>query len=187
MQKIMDCLREYPVIAAVGDDKWEAALKCPAKVIFYMSANLLTIGQRVRQAHEAKKYIMIHLDLAEGIGRDRTGIRFLAGCGVDGILSTRGQLIRMAREQQLFTVQRFFAVDSNGAESIGELMRGANPHILEIMPGVVTKVIRRYSEGGVPVIAGGLIQTEQEAKEALAAGAKAVSTGQPELWGFRNV
>ena len=182
MQNILDCFREHPVIAAVGDDKWEAALKSPAKVIFYMSANLLTISQRVRQAHEAGKYIMVHLDLAEGIGRDRTGIRYLVMAGADGILSTKGQLIRFAREQQLFTVQRFFAVDSSGAESIGDLMRNANPHILEIMPGIVTKVIRRYSEGGVPVIAGGLIQTEQEAREALAAGAKAVSTGEPKLW-----
>lgn len=184
MQKILDCFREHPVVAAVGDDKWAAALQSPAKVIFYMSANLLTIEQRVRQAHAANKYIMVHLDLAEGIGRDRTGIRYLVQCGVDGILSTKGQLIRFAREQNLFTVQRFFAVDSGGADSIGELMRNANPHILEIMPGVVTKVIRRYSDGGVPVIAGGLIQTAMEVQEALEAGAKAVSTGQPELWGL---
>ena len=182
MQKIFESFRTHPVIAAVGEDKWEAALQSPVSVIFYMSANLLTIRQRVQQAHQAGKYIMIHLDLAEGIGKDRTGIRFLAGCGVDGILSTKGQLIRFAREQQLFTVQRFFAVDSSGADSIGELMRNATPHILEIMPGVVTKVIRRYSEGGVPVIAGGLIQTAQEVQEALAAGAKAVSTGAPMLW-----
>ena len=171
-------------MAAVGDDKWTAALQSPAKVIFYMSANLLTIEQRVRQAHTAKKFIMVHLDLAEGIGRDRTGIRYLVQCGVDGILSTKGQLVRFAREQGLFTIQRFFAVDSGGADSIGELMRNANPHILEIMPGVVTKVIRRYSDGGVPVIAGGLIQTALEVQEALEAGAKAVSTGQPELWGL---
>ena len=163
MQKILDSFREHPIIAAVGEDKWEAALQSSATVIFYMSANLLSIRQRAQQAHREKKYIMVHLDLAEGIGKDRTGIRYLADCGVDGILSTRGQLIRLAREQQLFTVQRFFAVDSSGAESIGELMRNANPHILEIMPGVVTKVIRRYSEGGLPVIAGGLIQTAQEA------------------------
>jgi hypothetical protein len=90
-------------------------------VIFYMSANLLTIRQRVQQAHQAGKYIMIHLDLAEGIGKDRTGIRFLAGCGVDGILSTKGQLIRFAREQQLFTVQRFFAVDSSGSVTASSL------------------------------------------------------------------
>lgn len=74
--------------------------------------------------------------------KDRTGIHFLAQCGVDGILSTKGQLIRQTREQGLFTVQRFFAVDSGGAEGIGDVFRNTNPHLMEIMLGVVTKVIK---------------------------------------------
>ena len=182
MSELIACLECNPLIAAVGDDKWQKALESPAQVIFYMSANLLTIADRVRQAHEANKYVMVHLDLAEGIGRDKTGIRYLAQCGVDGIISTKGQLIRTAKEQGLFTVQRFFAVDSSGAEGIGEILRNPNPHMLEVMPGVVLKVIRRYAKSGIPVIAGGLIQTKSEVTDALGAGATAVSTGQPELW-----
>ena len=34
-----------PIIAAVGDDKWQKALGSPAQVIFYMSADLLTIEE----------------------------------------------------------------------------------------------------------------------------------------------
>lgn len=182
MSDIITCLECNPVIAAIGDDKWLKALESPAQVIFYTSANLLTIPERVRQAHEAEKYIMVHLDLAEGIGRDRTGIRYLAQCGVDGIISTKGQLIRMAKEQGLFAVQRFFAVDSSGAESIGEMLRSTNPDIMEIMPGVALKVIKRYAEGNIPVIAGGLIQTKAEVTDALGAGAVAVTVGSPNLW-----
>lgn len=182
MAKILSCLEQDPVIAAVGDDKWQKALASPAKVIFYMSADLLTIGERVTQAHRAEKYVMVHLDMASGIGRDRTGIRFLKSCGVDGVISTKAQLIRYARELGLFTVQRFFAVDSAGVEGLGEMFRTTGPDLMEIMPGVVTKVIARYAKSGVPVIAGGLIQTKAEVTEALGAGATAVSTGQPELW-----
>ena len=182
MPDIIACLECNPVIAAIGDDKWQKALESPAQVIFYMSANLLTLAERVRQAHEAKKYILGHLDLAEGIGRDRTGIRFLAQCGADGILSTKGQLIRQAREQALFTVQRFFAVDSAGAEGVGDVFRSTSPDLMEIMPGVVTKVIKTCADSGIPVIAGGLLQTKAEVTEALGAGATAVSTGMAELW-----
>ena len=107
MRDIISCLECNPVIAAIGDDKWEQALKSPVRVIFYMTANLLTIEERVRQAHQAEKYVMVHLDLAEGIGKDRTGIRYLAQCGVDGMISTKGQLLRWAKEQGLFTIQRF--------------------------------------------------------------------------------
>lgn len=182
MSQIISCLEQNPVIAAIGDDKWQQALESPVQVIFYMSANLLTIGEKVKQAHDAGKYVMVHLDLAEGIGKDRAGLRYLAGCGIDGILSTKGQLIRWAKDLGLFTVQRFFAVDSSGAESIGDMFRNTGPQIMEIMPGVVTKVIRRYAQSGIPVIAGGLIQTKSEVTDALGAGATAVSTGQPELW-----
>ena len=182
MSAILTCLECNPVIAAVGDDKWEQALESPAQVIFYMAANLMTIAEKVQQAHNAKKYIMVHLDLAEGIGRDRTGISYLAKCGVDGILSTKGQLIRFAKEQGIFTVQRFFAVDSGGSESIGEMLRGTNPNMIEIMPGLALKVIQHYAKSGISVIAGGLIQSKQEVTDALGAGATAVSTGKISLW-----
>ena len=182
MREIMDCLEQDPVIAAVGNDKWQKALESPAKVIFYMSADLLTLEERVKQAHSAKKYIMVHMDMADGIGRDRTGLRFLKNCGVDGVISTKGQLIRGAKELGLFTVQRFFAVDSAGVDSLSDMLRSTMPDVMEIMPGVVTKVIARFASAGVPVIAGGLIQTKNEVTDALGAGATAVSTGQPELW-----
>ena len=107
MTDMISVLEQNPVIAAIADDKWEEALKSPAQVIFYLSANLLTLRQKIEQAHRAGKIIMVHLDLAEGIGRDRTGLRFVASCGADGILSTKGQLIRFGKEIGLFTVQRF--------------------------------------------------------------------------------
>ena len=179
---LISCLECNPVIAAVTDEKWQQALESPAQVIFYLSANLLSVEEKVRQAHEAGKYVMVHLDLAEGIGRDRSGIRFLAQCGVDGIISTKAQLIRLAKEQGLITVQRFFALDSKGMESIEEMLRSTNPHLMEIMPGVIGKAIRRFRKSGIAVIAGGLIETKQEVTDALGAGATAVSTGQKELW-----
>lgn len=180
--KLFSSLECNPVIAAVSNDKWDAALSSPAEIIFYLSADLMTVKDRVVEAHEAGKYLMIHMDLAEGIGKDRTGIRYLVDCGVDGIISTKAQLIRMAKEQGMFTVQRFFALDSKGMESIDEMVRNINPHVMEIMPGVIIKAIKRFSVGHIPVIAGGLIQYKEEVTAALSAGATAVSTGAQELW-----
>lgn len=182
ISELIDCLEQNPVIAAVGEDKWEAALASPAQVLFHLAAELTTVKERIEQAHKAGKLLLIHIDLAEGIGKDRVGIRYLADCGVDGIISTKAQLIRYAKEQGLLTVQRFFALDSKGMESIEEMLRITNPHLMEIMPGVIGKAIRRFSQGRVPVIAGGLVQTKQEVTEALGCGATAVSTGQQALW-----
>lgn len=181
-EQLLSCLEADPVIAAIGNDRWEAALASPAKVLFYLSADLLTVAQRVAEAHEQGKLLLIHMDLAEGIGKDRTGIRYLAQCGVDGIISTRAQIIRLAKDQGLLTVQRFFALDSKGMESIGDMLRTSGPDLMEIMPGVIVKAIARFSGGSVPVIAGGLIQTKQEVTDALGSGAAAVSTGCEALW-----
>lgn len=180
--EIIECLELNPVIAAIRDDGWEAALHSPAQVLFYLSADLTTVATRIRQAHEAEKILLIHLDLAEGIGKDRAGIRYLAQQGVDGIISTKGQIIRSAKELGLLTVQRFFALDSKGMESIEEMLRTSTPHLIEIMPGVIGKAIRRFCSCGIPIIAGGLVETKAEVTDAINCGAAAVSTGKESLW-----
>lgn len=180
--EIIECLELNPVIAAIRDDGWEAALHSPAQVLFYLSADLTTVHQRIKQAHDAGKILLIHLDLAEGIGKDRAGIRYLAQQGVDGIISTKPQIIRAARDMGLLTVQRFFALDSKGMESIEEMLRTSTPHLIEIMPGVIGKAIRRFSGCGIPIIAGGLVETKAEVTEAINCGAAAVSTGKEDLW-----
>lgn len=172
----------FPIIAAIRENRWQKALSSPAEVLFYLEASLLTVGQRIRQAHEAGKILFVHMDLAEGFGKDRAALQYLADRGVDGIISTRAQTIRTAKDMGLLTVQRFFALDSQGMDSVQETLKAANPHFMEIMPGVLPKIIRRFSGGTTPVIAGGLIEAKAEVTAALSSGATAISTGCPELW-----
>ena len=182
LRTLIDRLECFPIIAAVRENKFTAALDCPADVLFYLDAKLSGIAARVRQAHEKEKLLFVHIDLAEGIGKDKEGLQYLASIGVDGIISTRGQIIRMAKDLGLLTVQRFFALDSQGMGSVQEMLKNTAPHMMEIMPGVIPKVISRFSEGSIPVIAGGLIDQKQEVTAALSAGATAISTGCKELW-----
>lgn len=181
-QKLIECLEQNPIIAAVHERSFEAALASPAAVIFCLKASILTVAQHVRAAHEAGKSILVHIDLAEGIGKDRAGIEYLASLGVDGVISTRTQLLRQAKEQGLVAVQRFFALDSQGMESISENLENTVSDLIEIMPGVIGKAISRFSGGKVSVIAGGLIETKKEVMAALECGALAVSTGNQALW-----
>lgn len=179
---LLNCLECNPVIAAVQQKGLLAALDAPVSIIFHLDVNLIDAEKVISQVHDAGKYIFIHLDLAEGIGKDRAGIRYLAQCGADGIISTKSQLIRYAKEQGLIAVQRFFALDSKGMDSIEEMVKNTNPHLMEIMPGVVGKAISRFSNSSIPVVAGGLIQTKAEVTDALRCGATAVSTGKADLW-----
>ena len=180
--ELLDRLERCPVVAAVRENSFPAALAAPVEVLFCLESHLLTVRRRTEQAHGAGKAVFIHLDLAEGVGRDREGLQYLAECGVDGVISTRAQIIRIAKDLGLLTVQRFFALDSQGLGSVQEMLKTSDPHLMEIMPGVIPKAVRRFSGGSIPVIAGGLIETRQEVTAALSAGALAVSTGRKDLW-----
>ena len=153
-----------------------------AEVIFHLGADIMTVGSDIEAAKRKGKTVFVHIDLAEGIGKDRAGIQWLGTIGADGIISTRVQLVRAARESGLLAVQRFFILDSKGMHSIAETIENIKPDMIEIMPGVIPKALRLLADRDIPVIAGGLIETKSEITAALGSGAIAVSTGKRELW-----
>ena len=182
MKRLFGYFEDNPIISAVKDKYFEDALNSPSNVIFLLGTSILKIEDRIQKAHKANKLLFLHIDLADGIGKDKTAIEFLANLGIDGIISTRTNLIKIARDNGLYTVQRFFALDSQGVDSIGDMLSSSSPDIIEIMPGVIGKIIEKFAKGDTPVIAGGLIETKQEVTTALNLGAIAVSTGKKELW-----
>lgn len=181
-KELIDCIERSPIIASFHEKEFVHVLKSPPEILFDLKASLPTVKQRIDAAHNAGKYIFIHIDLADGIGKDKTAIEYLAACGVDGIISTRSQMIKFAKDAGLLTVQRFFALDTQGLDSIYDMLEVSAPDLIEIMPGVIGKVIERFSGGSIPVIVGGLIETKAEVTEAILHGASAVSTGMPDLW-----
>ncbi len=180
---LSDHLERSPIIAATANEKaFRNALSAPPEILFYQNISLPNIAKCVEEAHGAGKRLFVHIDLAEGLGKDRTGVEYLANCGVDGLISTRGQLIRYAREVGLLTVQRFFLLDSQSLSGVTNMIANTTPDWIEVIPGVIGKAIERFAGGRVPVIAGGLIETKAEVTEALRCGAAAVSTSREDLW-----
>lgn len=172
------------IIAAVRNiEELSRAAISDVKIIFDLSPDIISLPEHLRIAHTAGKKYFIHLDLAEGIGKDRAGVEYVAKMGVDGIISTRANIIRLASEVGIFTVQRFFIVDSHSIDTTVESLKSSKAKMIEIMPGSVLKVIRRIKNMiDVPIIAGGLIETAEEALQAISSGASAVSTGKETLW-----
>ncbi len=178
----MERLELFPIISAVHEAQFSAALASPVDIIFLLEGDVMSVGEKIADAHEHGKAVFVHIDLMKGIGKDKCGVEFLAKCGVDGIISTRASLIKTAKEIGIMTVQRYFALDSQGLESIKEMIVCAKPDFVEIMPGVIEKVIKKFANAEIPVIAGGLLETKAEVTAALSSGALAVSTGKKELW-----
>lgn len=176
------------IIAAVKtEEELEAAKNSGVKIIFDLSPSILTLEDRVRGVHACGKRIFLHLDLAEGIGKDKAGLQYVKQKKVDGIISTRVNIIKAAREVGLFTVQRIFAVDSHSIDTTMESIKASKPDMLEVMPGIATKAIATLKARlTIPIIGGGLVDTEEEVQEIRRSGAAAVSTSKRALWGMRQ-
>lgn len=181
---ILEKLAENPIIAAIRSDRdLTAAWDAPPPVWFLLNANILTLPGQIEAAHRCGKSVFVHLDLAEGLGKDHAGTAYLSRLGADGVISTRSSVIRSAKLCGLCAVQRFFMVDSHSVATAAESIHTAQPDLVELMPGIIPKVVQRFSaECDVPVIAGGLIDSKSEILAALRAGAAAVSTGDHRLW-----
>ena len=182
MNPIIEARERTPVIAATDRAGWQSAVLSDIEVLFHLGADIMTIADDIQAAKQGGKFVFIHIDLADGIGKDRAGIDWLKKLGADGVISTRTQLIRAAHDSGLLAVQRFFILDSKGMHSISETIENTRPDLIEIMPGVIPKALKAVAAHKIPVIAGGLIETKQEATAALSSGAIAVSTGKKELW-----
>lgn len=177
-------MKKNSVIAAVkNESELVEALNSKVEIIFDLSPDLMTLSDKVTLVHKADKKIYIHLDLATGIGKDKSGIIFVKKIGVDGIISTRVNIIKMAREEGLLTVQRFFIVDSHSIDTTVEALKSSKADMIEIMPGIIPKVINNLkTKLEIPIIAGGLIENNHEIDEIFSNGAYAISTGKKNLW-----
>ncbi len=172
------------VIAAVRTEKEVLeALESPVDTVFFLAPGVFTLGSVVERAHARGKRLFIHMDLAEGIGKDKMGLKLAKNLHIDGIISTRSAMIKMAKEVGLYTVQRFFIMDSHSIDTTLETIKATRPDMMEIMPGVLPKVITRLrGETEIPLIAGGLIDSRAEIETAIEHGAMAVSIGKKEFW-----
>ena len=174
----------YPVIPAVRkSEELPDALTSKSEIIFLLKSSIFDLPDALRAAHKADKKLYIHADFTDGVSRDVHGINFLRTIGCDGIISTRANLVKYASDEGLLSVGRYFIIDSRATDTALENISQIRPAMVEIMPGVIPKIITRFaSETRIPIIAGGLIESEREVRSAIDAGAAAVSASNAALW-----
>ena len=108
----------YPIIAAVRTkEDFELALGSEVKYVFLLSSNIKDIETFAEKAHEREKLLFIHMDFADGLSKDASGVAYLSTKKVDGVISTRSNIISAAKECGFFTVQRFFMIDSRSVDT----------------------------------------------------------------------
>ena len=183
--KMKDILEDCPVIAAIKDQEGlEECLKSDCNIVFILYGDIMNIASIMEQVKNAGKLAMVHMDLIAGLGSREVSVDFIhTTTQADGIISTKPTLIRRAKELKLYTVMRFFVIDSMAIDTIHKQCEQARPDCIEILPGVMPKVIRRIVQTvREPVIAGGLITDKEDVVSALDAGAVSISTTNKALW-----
>lgn len=185
MNVLYEALNSNPVIAAVKDESLlEVAVASPCGVLFLLAGNICTIEERVARIHACGKQVYIHMDLMEGFGRDRHSLRYIhERIAPDGIITTKSNLVKAAKELGMFAIQRMFLIDNLSFDSGIQSLRQIRPDAVEVMPGIIPQVTKKICAAvSIPVITGGLINEKSDIISSLNAGAVGVSTSKLELW-----
>lgn len=166
------------------DDLAEALKNERVRTLFFLKGNIVTLPSLIKRVKAAGRYSLVHLDLMEGVGRDQAGINFLARLGVDGVISTRPELLRLGQKEKLVVVQRIFILDSEALKTSVRAALAVKPDAVEILPATVPAyVVANLRESlRIPVLAGGLLLTEDDVRETLKKGVDMISTSRKNLW-----
>jgi glycerol uptake operon antiterminator len=159
-------------------------LKRP-NVLFILGGTIFDLPHIVQQARKYEKMVFVDIDLIKGVGKDASGIRYLAKeSRVDGVITTRGNLIKSIQKEGLVSVQRVFVLDSDSLTGGLNVIEKSGPEAMEVLPGLILpKIMEKIRAAtAIPVIAGGLIRCEEEVREILASGAIGISTTSPRLF-----
>lgn len=190
-REFINKIESNPIIAAVKDDEGlNMALREDVEIIFVLYGDICSIPGIVEKIKKADKVAMVHVDLITGLNNSKdVCLDFIKNnTKADGIITTKSNLITHAKELELNTILRYFILDSLALQNIEKQAKspGIKPDIIEFLPGIVLpKMIRRINKvSRVPIIAGGLIADKEDVMNALDAGALAISTTNPDVWGL---
>ncbi|WP_154306690.1 glycerol-3-phosphate responsive antiterminator [Metabacillus lacus] len=149
-----------------------------------LETQLAQLRSLVREAGKHEKKLLIHVDLIQGLKHDEYAAEYLCQeIRPAGLISTRSNVIIKAKKKKLYAIQRMFLLDNSAFEKSLELIERHKPDYIEVLPGIAPGLVKLVKERtNIPVFAGGFITTATEVKQALEAGAAAVTTSDTKLW-----
>lgn len=184
-KELRDAIEDSPIITAIKDDEGlEKCLGSDSKIVFILYGDLITIPEIVEKVKAAGKIAFVHMDLIHGLQSKEIAVDFIKeSTSADGIISTKAALIARAKELGLYTVMRFFVIDSMAYDNIQRQLKTTKPDIIEVLPGPMPKVVGKIVEmAKCPVIAGGLVSDKEDVMSLLDAGASCISSTNTSVW-----
>lgn len=163
---------------------FEKFLECPLETGIFVEVHVAQLKNVYRLAKQYNKRMIYHLDMIQGLKNDEYAAEYICQeFKPQGVISTKSNIILKAKQKGVTAIQRIFLLDSRALEKSFQQVAKSRPDYIEVLPGIIPAMIKEVKEElQIPVLAGGLIRTEEEVKNALAAGAAAITTSKTELW-----
>jgi glycerol uptake operon antiterminator len=184
--RLLEAFDRVPVAAAIRRaEDLPRALQSQVPAVFFLRAPAFHLGPLVWAVQARGKMAFVHIDLIAGLGKDHAGVTFLTReIGVNGIITSHGNLIAAAKGDRVITVQRLLLHDEFGLQPAMAALERARPDIVEVLPGVIFPEIadELRERITVPIIAGGFIKERPTMEAARLAGARAITTSSVDLW-----
>lgn len=154
---IKELLEENPIIAAVkNEEQLNQALDSEAQVIFVLFGDVMNIKEISEIITSRNKIGIIHIDLVEGFTNKEIVVKYIKEeTKFSGIISTKPQVVKLAKKYNLLGVQRVFIFDTLSLNNVKSHMI-SECDAIEVLPGIIPKVIEIISKySSKPVVAGG--------------------------------
>lgn len=183
LKKVMAGRKIGAAIRRVED--LEEAIRHPnISAIFLLGGDINYLPSMIKKVSTANKILLTHIDLVEGIGKDRAGLHLLKRMGLQGIVTTKSNLAKVAKEEGLLVVQRLFIVDSESIKTAIRVAGNIKPDAVEVLPATIPKyvILDMKKSLALPILGGGLLKTEEDVNEALDKGIDAITTSLRNLW-----
>lgn len=185
-QRFFDAVEDNPIIAAIKspEDLKECCSIPEIRIVFILYGDICSLKEIVKTVKDSGKIAMVHVDLISGLSTREIAVDFVhTNTEADGIITTRPTLIKRAKELSMYTVLRVFLLDSMAYENICSQQYSVKPDFMEVLPGVMPKIIKKLSHSiKTRIIAGGLISDRESVMAALDAGAFGVSSTCHQVW-----
>lgn len=167
------------VIAAL----WEmTSNEIKPSTVFLLRSNIVDLKYQVKTLKDKGKKVYVDMDFVEGLGEGEFAINYIKLCGADGVITIKLKNYLQARKLGIPAILRFFALDSRAVEKgINQILIN-DVDTVEILPGIVApKIVSKLPKKSMTIIAAGLIETIEEAKNLLKY-VDAISTSSQALW-----
>ena len=186
-RQLTNILENTPVIPAIKNEQGlRKVIETDNKIVFILNADILGIRNIIETLKKHDKIPFIHVDMITGFASNPIVIDYLVAQYKNecGIISTKSSMIKKAMESDVRVIQRLFVLDSLSIETNIQQIKKMRPDAVEIMPGIIPRVIKRIKSEipEIPIIAGGLIESKEDIMDVLKSGGIAVSTSKESLW-----